>query len=65
VHKLTPHDEVTSISHQFEEQLDDLKNRMLFMGSLVEHAIHLSIQAMCERDEQPAMGVLSEIEPQA
>jgi len=23
---------------QFEEQLDELKNRMLFMGSLVEHA---------------------------
>ena len=52
------------MSHQFEEQLDELKNRMLFMGSLVEHAIHLSIQAMCERDEQPAMRVLSEIEPQ-
>ena len=52
------------MSHQFEEQLDELKNRMLFMGSLVEHAIHLSIQAMCDRDEQPAMRVLSEIEPQ-
>jgi hypothetical protein len=47
------------------EQLDDLKNRMLFMGSLVEHAIHLSIQAMYDGDEQPAMGVLSETEPQA
>jgi len=44
--------------------LDELKNRMLFMGSLVEQAIHLSIQAMCDRDEQPAMRVLSEIEPQ-
>jgi len=55
---------LTSTSHQFEEQLDELKNRMLFMGSLVEHAIYLSIQAMCERDEQPAMRVLSEIEPQ-
>jgi phosphate transport system protein len=52
------------MSHKFEEQLDELKNRMLFMGSLVEHAIHLSIQAMVERDEQPAMRVLSEIEPQ-
>jgi phosphate transport system protein len=52
------------MAHQFEEQLDELKNRMLFMGSLVEHAIHLSIQAMYERDEQPAMRVLSEIEPQ-
>jgi phosphate transport system protein len=52
------------MSHQFEEQLDELKNRMLFMGSLVELAIHLSVQAMCDRDEQPAMRVLSEIEPQ-
>ena len=52
------------MSHASEEQLDELKNRMLFMGSLVEHAIHLSIHAMCERDEQPAMRVLSEIEPQ-
>jgi len=55
---------LTSTSRQFEEQLDELKNRMLFMGSLVEQAIHLSIQAMCDRDEQPAMRVLSEIEPQ-
>ena len=53
------------MSHQFDEQLDDLKNRMLLMSNLVENAIHLSIQALCERDEQPAMGVLSEIEPQA
>jgi phosphate transport system protein len=52
------------MSRQFEEQLDELKNRMLFMGSLVEHAIHLSIQAMCERDEQPAKRVIAEIEPQ-
>ncbi|HEU0006346.1 MAG TPA: phosphate signaling complex protein PhoU [Terriglobia bacterium] len=55
---------LTSMSHPFEEQLDELKNRMLFMGSLVEHEIHLSIQAMCERDEQPAMRVIAEIEPQ-
>src|SRR5262245_2200041 len=49
---------------QFGDQLDELKNRMLFMGSLVEHAIHLSIRSMCERDEQLAVRVIDEIEPQ-
>ncbi|MCI0718650.1 MAG: phosphate signaling complex protein PhoU [Acidobacteria bacterium] len=49
---------------QFEQQLDELKNRMLFMGSLVERAIQLSIEALHERDEQPAKRVIAEIEPQ-
>ncbi len=48
----------------FEEQLEELKERMLYMGSLVERAVHLSIEGLMNRDEAKATQVIAEIEPQ-
>ena len=48
----------------FEEELEELKDRMLYMGSLVERAVHLSIDALTQRDERLASEVIAEIEPQ-
>lgn len=48
----------------FEEELEELKDRMLYMGSLVERAVHLSIDALTQRDERLASQVIAEIEPQ-
>jgi len=48
----------------FEEQLESLKERMLYMGSLVEKAVHLSIEALARRDESLATQVIADIEPQ-
>ncbi|HEV2178227.1 MAG TPA: phosphate signaling complex protein PhoU [Terriglobia bacterium] len=41
----------------FEEQLDDLRKRLLEMGGLVESAIHRSVQALVEKDEALARQV--------
>ena len=48
----------------FEDQLDELKERMLFMSSLVEKAIHTSLEALNQRDESQATQVLVDMEPQ-
>ena len=48
----------------FDEQLDQLKERMLFMGSLVEKAVHLCVESMNLRNEALATQVIAEIEPQ-
>ena len=48
----------------FEELLDELKDRMLFMGSLVEKAVRKSMECLNNRDEQAATQVIAEIEPQ-
>ena len=39
----------------FEQQLDDLRNRLLEMSGLVESAIYRSVVALTEKDEQQAM----------
>jgi phosphate transport system protein len=48
----------------FEDQLDELKDRMLFMSSLVEKAIHESLGALNDRDENRATQVIAGMEPQ-
>ncbi|MFN8006510.1 MAG: phosphate signaling complex protein PhoU [Terriglobia bacterium] len=48
----------------FEDQLEELKERMLFMSSLVEKAIHASLEGLNGRNESQATLVLAEIEPQ-
>jgi len=39
----------------FEQQLDDLRTRLLEMSGLVESAIYRSVVALTEKDEQQAM----------
>jgi phosphate transport system protein len=48
----------------FEEQLEELKERLLYMGSLVEKAVHLSVEALAQRSEVLATQVIAEIEHQ-
>jgi phosphate transport system protein len=48
----------------FEIELEELKERLLLMGSLVEKAIHLSIEALNNRSETLAHQVIGELEPQ-
>ena len=42
----------------FREELDELQNKLLEMGGLVEAAIHNSVQALVDRDEDPAKEVM-------
>jgi phosphate transport system protein len=42
---------------QFREQLDEMQGRLLEMAGLVESAIHQSVIALVERDEQAAREV--------
>lgn len=41
----------------FEEELAELKQKLLTMGSLVERALHQSIKALVERDAQLGLGI--------
>ncbi|MFB3920564.1 MAG: phosphate signaling complex protein PhoU [Terriglobia bacterium] len=42
----------------FQEELDDLKSRLLEMGGLVESAVYRSVQAVVEKDIDQAQQVL-------
>src|SRR5262249_22441842 len=53
-----------AMHRHFEDQLDELKERMLFMSSLVEKAIHISLEALNQRDESRATQVIVDMEPQ-
>jgi len=48
----------------FDEQLEQLKERLLTMGGLVEKAVHLSVESLKHRNESFATQVIAEIEPQ-
>jgi phosphate transport system protein len=48
----------------FEDQMDELKERMLFMSGLVEKAIHTSLEALNDRDESQATQVIVDMEAQ-
>jgi phosphate transport system protein len=52
------------MQRHFEGQLEQLKERLLTMGSLVEKAVHLSVESLNQRDESLATQVIAEIEPQ-
>ena len=42
----------------FEEELDNLRNRLLEMSGLVEDSVYRSIQSLIEKDEVAAQQVL-------
>jgi phosphate transport system protein len=42
----------------FEEELENLRNRLLEMSGLVEDSVHCSIQSLMEKDEAAAQQVL-------
>src|ERR1700724_3116445 len=48
------------MERHFERDLEELKQRLLWMGSLAERAIHQAVHAVLEADEQFAEAVLNE-----
>ena len=48
------------MERHFEKDLNELKERLLWMGSLAERAVHQSVHAVLESDEQLAKRVLDE-----
>jgi len=47
------------ISHQFEEDLEDLRNRVLAMGGLVEQQIGDAVRALCDGNTELAETVIT------
>ena len=48
------------MERHFEKDLNEMKERLLWMGSLAERAVHQSVHAVLETDEQLAKRVLEE-----
>ncbi len=48
----------------FVEELEDLKQRVMYMGGMVETAVHRSVHALIDRDQSLADSVIREIEPE-
>src|SRR5579863_8766214 len=48
------------MERHFERDLNELKERLLWMGSLAERAVHQAVHAVLESDEQLANRVLEE-----
>jgi len=48
------------MERHFERDLDELKERLLWMGSLAERAIHQAIHSVLDADEKLAQTVLKE-----
>jgi len=48
------------MERHFEKDLDELKERLLWMGSLAERAVHQAIHAVLDGDEKLAHAVLDE-----
>src|SRR5580692_3278816 len=48
------------MERHFEKDLNELKERLLWMGSLAERAVHQAVHAVLEADEQLARRVLDE-----
>lgn len=48
------------MERHFQHDLDELKQRLLWMGSLAETAVHKSVQAVLDGDETLAESVLDE-----
>jgi len=48
------------MERHFEKDLDELKERLLWMGSLAERAVHQAIHAVLDADEKLAHAVLDE-----
>src|ERR1700683_2970467 len=48
------------MERHFEHDLEELKQRLLWMGSLAERAVHQSVQAVLDGEERLAEAVLGE-----
>jgi phosphate transport system protein len=48
------------MERHFEHELEELKQRLLWMASLAERAVHQAVQALFEKDEALANAVLEE-----
>src|SRR5246127_5707199 len=48
------------MERHFERDLEELKERLLWMGSLAERAVHHAIQSVFDSDEKQAQAVLRE-----
>ncbi|HJY88346.1 MAG TPA: phosphate signaling complex protein PhoU [Candidatus Acidoferrales bacterium] len=48
------------MERHFERYLEEAKDRLLWMGSLAERAVHQAVRAVLEADEAPAQTVLEE-----
>ena len=48
------------MERHFEKDLNELKERLLWMGSLAERAVHQAVHAVLDSDEQLAKRVLDE-----
>src|SRR5271170_1799503 len=48
------------MERHFEKDLNELKERLLWMGSLAERAVHQAVHAVLDSDEQTAKRVLDE-----
>ena len=48
------------MERHFEKDLDELKERLLWMGSLAERSVHQAVHAVLQSDEQLAQRVLEE-----
>src|SRR6202158_3312517 len=48
------------MERHFERDLEELKERMLWMGSLAERAVHQAVHSVLDADEKLAGGVLRE-----
>src|SRR2546428_14188732 len=48
------------MERHFEKDLNEMKERLLWMGSLAERAVHQAVHAVLESDEQLANRVLAE-----
>src|SRR5437660_8841021 len=48
------------MERHFEKDLNEMKERLLWMGSLAERAVHQSVHAVLESDERLAKRVLEE-----
>ena len=45
------------MERHFEKDLNELKERLLWMGSLAERAVHQAVHAVLDSDEQLARSV--------
>ena len=48
------------MERHFEKDLNELKDRLLWMGSLAERAVHQAVHGVLDSDEQLAKRVLDE-----
>ena len=48
------------MERHFERDLEELKQRLLWMGSLAERAVHQAVHAVLDADERLAEAVLTE-----